>query len=274
MNRLFRTIVAATGAVGIALTVTACGGGKHEVSRPRVQLSTSTTALPLPLTVLSRQYVENRSAVEPMTIGGVNAPAGALVVIFVASDGPGTTAQTISGVSGAGLTWTRAVQANGQNAAAEIWWSTSTAPISNATIAVTRTLAGCNTGICNGLLGAFIIEHADPVRPVGATGANSQLTGAPKVSLTTVCDDSWVFGVGADWSHALERTIGPGQTMGHDDKSIENDDEYWIQYMTDRTPASGTVVELSDIAPTDHRFDMAAIEVCPTSGGARPQPSG
>ncbi len=49
--------------------------------------------------------------------------------------------------------------------------------------------------------------------------------------------------------------------MGHDDKSTENDDEYWVQYSLSPTPPKATKVELSDLAPTNHRFNFAAIEI-------------
>jgi len=253
--------------IGAAISMTftlACGSRTTGTGVATETLqNTSTNDAGAPLTLVSSAYAENRTAMDPMTISNISAQANQLIVVFIASDGPPEGPQKISGLSGGGLSWSLAVRANGLPGDAEIWYSMPTVPVSNISISAPRAAAGCNTGICNGLLGVMVFDGIDGSRPVGITGISSQATGMPSVSLTTTRDRSWVFGVGCDWSHAVPRTIAAGQTMGHDDISTENDDDYWIQYMSAPTPASGTPVTLSDAAPTDRMINFAAIEIYP-----------
>src|SRR3954454_24358593 len=69
-----------------------------------------------------------------------------LLVAFVTSDGPlGTVAQTFSGVTGAGVTWTLRRRANTQYGTSEIWTAVAAAPVPNATVTARR-LTGSYVG--------------------------------------------------------------------------------------------------------------------------------
>jgi hypothetical protein len=249
--------------VSPAGVVTAVGSGDATITATyQGKLGTLRVNVDLRVALVRSSFAEDRNATDPMRITNISAQANQLIVVFVASDGPPTAAQSVSSLTGGGLQWTLAARANGQPGDAEIWYTMPTSAVSNVTISASRALAGCNTGTCNGLLVVAVFSGTNLARPVGTTGIASRSTGAPTVSLTTTRDLSWVFGVGADWTHATLRSVGAGQTLLHDDQSTENDDEYWVQYMTNATPASGTLVTLDVIHPTNEIYDFASIEIC------------
>ena len=64
--------------------------------------------------------------------------------------------------------------------------------------------------------------------------ANSA-SGVPSVNITTSRANSWIFGVGNDYTAATARTLGSGQTMVHQDLSPTGD-TYWVQRTTAPTP--------------------------------------
>jgi hypothetical protein len=94
----------------------------------------------------------------------------------------------------------------------------------------------------------------------GAVAGTNAATGAPTATLVTTRAGSWVWGVGTDWSNALARTLGSGQTMV-DQYLSSAGDTYWLQRQTAPTPAAGTAVTLNDTAPTGDRYNLAIIEI-------------
>src|SRR5262249_3185254 len=131
---------------------------------------------------------------------------GELVVAFVTADGPSAAnAQTISGVTGAGLTWRLRQRTNAQAGTSEIWTAAASTVLSNVTVAATH------GGNFMGSITVASFIGADTTTD-GAVGTASAATGAPSGSLTTRKAGSWVWGVGNDWDRAQARTVGTGQT--------------------------------------------------------------
>jgi hypothetical protein len=98
---------------------------------------------------------------------------------------------------------------------------------------------------------------------IGATNSANSNSGAPTATLTTTQNNSWIFGVGTDWDNPIARSVGPVQTMIHQDVSTSNGDTYWVQMQTSPTPLSGTSVTINDTAPTSDRYDLSIVEVLP-----------
>jgi chitodextrinase len=180
--------------------------------------------------------------------------ANELLVAFISSDGPsGASSQTVTTVTGAGLTWTLRVRSNAQAGDAEIW--TAVAPNALTNVQVTATLSSAQVASIN----VVTFVGAD-LATQGATIAKSAGTGAPSAALTTTKAGSWVWGVGTDWSRAVARTIGPGQTLV-DQYLAPVGDTYWVQRQTSTTAAAGTSVTLNDTAPTNDKWNFAVIEI-------------
>jgi hypothetical protein len=182
-----------------------------------------------------------------------------LLVAFIASDGPSTgSGETISGVTGGGLTWHLVRRANAQAGTAEIWAASATAVVTNATATATR-----SSGSYVGSITVVAMSGADLVAE-GASAAAGAASGAPSVSLATTRANSWVWGVGDDWDSATARTVGTGQTKV-DEFLPSTGDTMWVQRQTAVTPASGTSVTLNDTAPTGDRWNLASVEIRPAS---------
>ena len=95
-------------------------------------------------------------------------------------------------------------------------------------------------------------------------------TGAPSVSLTSTRAGSQVWGVGDDWDAAAARTVGPNQTKV-DEYLAPVGDTFWVQRQTSTNALSGVQATLNDTAPTNDRWNLAAVEILPAAA-QNPQP--
>jgi len=192
--------------------------------------------------------------------------ASEVLIAFLTSDGPNRAAgQTFSAVTGGGLTWSLRARANGQPGTTEVWQAVAPQPLTNVSVTAMRA-----SGNYIGTITVVAFSGADTSR-TGATASGSAGTGAPAVSLTTTVGDSWVWGVGNDWSTATARTPGFNQTVV-DQYLAPVGDTYWVQRQNAATANAGTAVTINDTAPTSDRWDLAAIEVVPqgSTGTAPP----
>ena len=83
------------------------------------------------------------------------------------------------------------------------------------------------------------------------------------MALTTTADQAIVFGVGNDWDGAVARTLPAGRSIVSQWVDTSAGDTFWVQRRDDPVAAAGTVVTTSDTAPTNHRWNLVAIEVLP-----------
>jgi hypothetical protein len=183
-----------------------------------------------------------------------------LLLAFVASDATAAN-MTVTGVTGAGLTWAMVKRTNTQLGTAEIWRAFSSTTLSS--VSVTATLAKSVAASIT----VVTLTGADPSGTggsgaIGNTGAGNANPGAPTAQLTTMRNNSWVFGVGNDYDNAIARTAGPNQTIVHSYLATIGD-TYWVQRQNTTTPTSGTVVTLNDTAPTADRYNFSVCEVLP-----------
>jgi hypothetical protein len=193
-----------------------------------------------------------------------------LLLAFVSTDYLRGANTTVTGISGAGLTWTLVQRTNGQSGSAEIWRAFAASTLSNVTVTASlsqsvissmtvMSFAGVSTAGTNGS-GA-----------IGAVGSKSAATGAPTASLVSTTNNSWVIGVGNDFDNAIARTVGTGQTLVHQ-YLTPTGDTYWVQMQTNPVPVAGTTVTINDTAPTKDRFNLSILEILPGSGGANSTP--
>src|SRR5215469_4508186 len=188
-----------------------------------------------------------------------------VLIAFLTSDGPNrAAAQTFSAVTGGGLTWSLRARANGQPGTAEIWQAVAPQPLSNVSVTAMRA-----SGSYIGAITVVAFSGADTSR-TGATASGNAGTGGPAVTLTTTVGNSWVWGVGNDWSRATARTPGSNQTVA-DQYLAPVGDTYWVQRQNATTANAGTAVTINDTAPTNDMWDLAAVEVVPQgSAGTAP----
>lgn len=184
-----------------------------------------------------------------------------LLLAFVSSDSTSSPNTTVSGVTGAGLTWELVERTNVQLGTAEIWRAFAKTELSNVTVKVTLTQSVASS------VTVLTFKGADPSGfngsgAIGAVGSGNSDPGAPAASLVTTRNNSWVFGVGNDWDNAIDRTPGANQTLVHQYLATVND-TYWVQEQNSPTPQSGTTVTINDTAPTTDRYNLSIVEVLP-----------
>jgi hypothetical protein len=178
-----------------------------------------------------------------------------LLLAFIASDGPGTGAsQSISTVTGGGLTWTLRARANAQAGTAEIWQANATNIVSNLIVTATRT-----TGSYQGMLTVGAFQGASLIVN-GAAATATAASGTPTVTLVTTRANSVVWGIGDDWDRAVSRTVSSNQTKLSEYLAPAGD-TFWVQYLTAPVATAGVSATISCTAPSNDRWNMAAIEI-------------
>lgn len=181
---------------------------------------------------------------------------GELVCVFVGADGTGN---TVTSVTGGGLTFARATGENGPTGDAEVWWAWAPAMLTNAQVTVVNAL------VSDVDLDVVTFTGALSTGPIGAAAYASADTGTPTVSLTTTGSNSWVFGAGADTGSTNPRTLGAGQTMVDEASDGQWGSDWWVQRQTATTPSAGTLVTINDTARTTDVWDLATVEILPAA---------
>jgi hypothetical protein len=186
------------------------------------------------------------------------AMAGETILAFVSTDGPsGVGKQTVT-VSGAGLTWKLVKRANAQSGDSEVWAATAGTILSTATVTSTELRSGYPQDLT--------VIAMEGTAGVGASAAASAASGAPTVKLTTTKATSLVFAVGNDYDRAVARTLPAGWVILDQWVNTSVGDTYWSQYTNQPTGPAGSVVTVSDTAPTNDRWNLVAVELV-NSGG-------
>ncbi len=190
--------------------------------------------------------------------------ANELVLALVATDG-GTASMTVTGITGAGLTWNLVQRTNTQKGTAEIWRAFATNPISNATVT-----ASLSQNVASSIL---IVSFAGVDKSgtngsgaIGAVASANAASGAPTASLITTRNNSVVIGVGDDWDNAVARVVGPNQSLLHQYLAPVGD-TYWMQMQSAAIPTAGTNVTINDTSPTSDRYNLSIAEVLPAPAG-------
>ena len=179
---------------------------------------------------------------------------GELLVAFVSYDGPSTSAQTAN-VSGAGLSWTLLERSNTEAGTSEIWSARAAIRLPG-----TDVLSVPGIGGFHGSLTVIAFTNAAGTSVVSRTGA---LTGAPDIYLPGVIAGDWAFAVGNDWDRAVARTPVSGQVLVHQYVDSSSADTYWVQ-STSAPATANSLVDIHDSAPTNDRWNYAAVEIVAT----------
>jgi hypothetical protein len=187
-----------------------------------------------------------------------------LLLAFISTDYLSGTNTSVTGVTGAGLTWTLVERTNTQKGTAEIWKAFATAPLSNVTVTATVSQKVVSSITVMSFSGVDTTGTGGS-GAIGATASTNAATGAPTATLVTTRNGSWVFGVGNDWDNAVARTPGTNQTLIHQDLASVGD-TYWVQMQNSPTPASGTSVTINDTAPTKDSYNLSLVEILPSLG--------
>jgi hypothetical protein len=239
-------------------------------ARARDAKNNSTTSAAISVTVSNTASTPpvidaNVSADQPNNVNTVTTSAfstgvgNELLLAFIATDYLGGANVTVTGVSGAGLTWQLVQRTNVQFGTSEIWRAFAAARLTNVTVTAT---------LSQGVASALTVVSFSNVDTsgtngsgaIGATASANAASGPPTATLVTTRSNSWVFGVGNDFDRPTARTVGSGQTLVHQYLAPVGD-AYWVQRTTNAVPLSGTTVTINDTAPTGDRYNLAICEI-------------
>ena len=184
-------------------------------------------------------------------------------VAFISTSGPNGSAQSVTGVTGGGLSWSRAAQANTQRGTAEIWIARG--GVTNAMISATLQVPTADAAITvSGFSNSFSI---------GQAWSGNGASGAPNLSISTTTSNTLVWGVGEDPDAATTRTPNSGQAVVNQFRDGATPATFWTQKVSASISKSGTAINFGDSAPTADHWNLAAIQVNPYNSNT-PAPDG
>ncbi|HEY1216190.1 MAG TPA: hypothetical protein VGE93_21385, partial [Bryobacteraceae bacterium] len=237
---------------------TVSGGGT--VTLPSFT-ATATATTATGLAIDAKVSVDQGTASTTVTTGAFSTKSGnELLLAFIESDSS-SAANTVSGVSGAGLTWVLVKRTNTQKGTAEIWRTFASSALTNVTVTATLAQKVVSSMTVMSFSGVDT-SGTSGSGAIGSTASGSASSGAPTASLVTTRNSSWVFGVGNDYDNAIARTPSTGQTLVHQ-YLTPTGDTYWVQMQNSPTPTSGTTVTINDTAPTTDRYNLTICEILP-----------
>ena len=205
-------------------------------------------------------FVDRSTKSTSLVRSGLSTTAGnELLLAFISADDLTANGQTVTGVTGGGLTWVLVRRTNSQRGTSEIWRAFAPAALTNVTITATLSQSVAAAMTVMSFKGVDT-TGTNGSGAIGATASWSAASGAPTATLTTTRANSLVIGVGNDWDNGLERTVGSGQTMVHQYLATVGD-TFWVQRVTNPVAASGTVVTINDTAPTGDRYNLTICEI-------------
>jgi hypothetical protein len=177
---------------------------------------------------------------------------GELLLAFVEADGPVGGAQSVT-VTTAGLTWTLIARANAQTGDAEIWEATAPSVLTKASVKSTPAIRGYDQ--------AVTVIAMQGTNGTGASAVASAASGAPTAGVTTTQSNSLVFAAAIDSTAATARTAAPNQLLLAQYLDTRATDAFWVQQTTAQAGPAGSVVTVSDTAPTSDAWNLAVVEV-------------
>ncbi len=225
---------------------------------------TFTSALAVSTTLATDTVIskDSASASSSITTPSFSTTVGnELLLAFVSADYPGSGPNTtVTGVSGAGVTWVLVQRANAQFGTAEIWRALSPVPLNNAVVTANFSVAVAVSSISVVTFSGVDLSGSNGAGAIGATGSGGDV-GPPAATLTTTRSNSLVFGVGNDWDHATGRTVGANQSLVH--QYLPGSDTFWVQRQNSAIPVSGTTVSIDDSQPDSDQFNLSIVEIRP-----------
>lgn len=215
-----------------------------------VKLASSTASAPTP-SVLASGSRTVTSPASAIPAAPVSTSAASTLVLLVAADGPDGQTQSISSVTGCGLSWSLVRRADGTEGTSEVW--TATAPGALTSCAPSASLTK------GGYLGAASL-YAVSNATVAASSGSSARSGAAATTLDAPAG-ALLLGVGNDWNAAAQRTPLPNDTVTNQYLASVGD-TYWFE----KASASSTApVAVGTSAPTSTSWSFAAVALTPAS---------
>jgi Glycosyl hydrolases family 16 len=180
-----------------------------------------------------------------------------LLVAFIAADGPSGSTQSLTAVSGGGLSWSRGARADAQPGDVEVWSAWAPARVTSAKLSATLA-HGAYPGLVT------VVSFIAASSQLGAVGGTGAAGGAPGVSVTATAGGSYLYGVAVDWSAAATPLPAGGQSPLSTFVDGAAAKSFWTQQQTAASAVPGASMTVADTAPTADTWNLAAVEVMPS----------
>src|SRR6185437_9449100 len=206
------TFAVTTKPVGISTPVTISAGFAGTAT---ATLTVNTVFPPPPGTVNVDATVSRHQGTTSATIasGAFSTVTGNELVLALISSDSFQSNMTVSGVTGAGLNWNLVLRTNAQGGTAEIWRAFAPSALSNVTATATFSQSSPSASITIMTFAGVDTSGTNGSGAIGNIVSASSARGAPTGSVTTTRSNSWVLGVGNDYTSAIARTVGTNQTL-------------------------------------------------------------
>ncbi|GAB2591226.1 Ig-like domain-containing protein [Microlunatus antarcticus] len=178
--------------------------------------------------------------------------SGELLLAFVSVNGSTKGGQSVTKVTGGGLTWSLVQRDSTGAGSSEIWQAYAAQKLSN--VRVTASLAQKGHTVTMTVAG-----FSGARSTVGASAHQAGLGSAPQVTLTPQASGSVVWGVGRVIGSRYDPKPVSGQKVVHDETFKSPSTGYWVQRTTGTTRA-GTPVTVADKA-TAKAWGYSAVEI-------------
>ena len=180
-----------------------------------------------------------------------------LLLAFIATDYLGGTNTTVTGVSGAGLTWQLVQRTNVQSGTSEIWRAFAPAPLVGVTVTATlsQAVASAMTVVS---FSNVDTSGANGSGAIGATASANNHPGAPTATLVTTRSNSSIVRCRQRLRQRHGSRGAPAKRSCINSGPIG---DAWVQRTTGAVALSGTSVTISDTAPTGDRYNLSICEI-------------
>ncbi len=177
---------------------------------------------------------------------------GELLVAFVAVNGPSPGTQSVTAVTGGGLTWTLVQRDSSTSGSSEIWQAYAAKKLRSTRVAAHLTAPGYTV--------TMTVAGFSGARPrVGAAAHQSGAQSAPRVTLTPQASGSAVWAVGRVIGSRYDPRPVLGQSIVHDKTFTSPKAGYWTQRIAEPSTV-GTDLTVGDRA-IGRTWGYTAVEI-------------
>jgi hypothetical protein len=221
-----------------------------------------TAAVPAGITIDATVFGDQKTpATKVVSAAFSTTTANELLLAFIGTDvstSSGTN-NSVTSVTGGGLTWALVQRTNTQRGTAEIWRAFATTTLTSVTVTANYSFSNVSSITVMSFKGV-VSSGTSGSGAIGAVGSGNGTTGSATASLITTKANSLVVGVVEDWNAPASATIGANQTLVHQ-LAVTGLASFWTQRQTAVTPTAGSTVTINDTAPTGDMYNISICEI-------------
>lgn len=228
--------------------------GTHVSSPAAVQIKVTSIGIPFvfPSVDVSVSADQKQAAGKIASPQLTTSAAERLLVAFVTVDGPPSSTQKVSSVTGGGLTWTLVSRSNSTWGTAEIWQAHATSKLTKTVVTAKFAKSGFDGSIT-------VAAFANAAASVGTSTSGSGTSGAPSVTVAPHADGSLIWATGHDWTRATTPAPLANQTLQHSFLDKRVGDSFWTESFD--SPTTDFPITIGASTPSTDRWQLVGVEI-------------